>query len=110
MDMEQDDLIPEDISMKDLQNYVWRINQERGFNLTDPSKKLVMLMEEVGELAKAVRKESGMKFSRTTTRTNIEDELADVQIVLLGLAGICGVDMVAAVAKKEIENRRREWK
>jgi NTP pyrophosphatase (non-canonical NTP hydrolase) len=48
--------IPTDDSLKKLQQYIWQMNIDRGFNLEDPSKKLVMLMEEVGELAKAVRK------------------------------------------------------
>jgi len=33
-----------------------------------------------------------------------------VQIVLLGLASILGVDMFEAVKDKEAKNRQREWK
>ena len=41
------------------------MNIDRGFNTEDASKKLVMLMEEVGELAKAIRKSVGLKFAET---------------------------------------------
>lgn len=110
MTASQNDPIPSDISLKELQKYVWRMNHERGFNTDDPSQKLVMLVEEVGELAKAVRKKAGLKFSATTKQTEIEEELADVLIVLLGLASLLEVDMPAAVAAKEAKNRSRTWK
>lgn len=102
--------LPADISLKKLQEYVWQINIERGFNTEDPSKKLVILMEEVGELAKAIRKSVGMKFTDTTKRTELAEELADVQIVLLGLASLTGIDMHDAIVVKEEKNRKRVWK
>ena len=102
--------LPEDDSLKALQKYIWQMNIDRGFNTKDPSKKLVMLMEEVGELAKAVRKIAGMKFTDTTKQVDIEEELADVQIVLLGLASMLDVDMFNAVVAKETKNHKRSWK
>lgn len=86
------------------------MNIDRGFNTEDTSKKLVMLMEEIGELAKAVRKITGMKFTDSTKQTEIEEELADVQIVLLGLASMLDVDMFEAVTTKELKNSKRNWK
>lgn len=102
--------MPTSDSLKKLQEYIWEMNKARGFNLTDPSKKLVMLMEEVGELAKATRKIAGLKFTDTTLQTDVKEELADVQIVLLGLASMLEVDMDEAVRAKEAKNRDRTWK
>lgn len=85
------------------------MNHERKFNIDDPSKKLVMLIEEVGELAKAIRKTVGLKFTETTRTTELEEEIADVQIVLLGLASMLGIDMFDAVSKKEEQNHKRTW-
>jgi NTP pyrophosphatase (non-canonical NTP hydrolase) len=102
--------IPDNESLRELQKYVWQMNAERGFNTEDPSKKLVMLIEEVGELAKAIRKEAGMKFTDTTRKTELKEELGDVQIVLLGLASMLKVDMLEAVREKEKKNRERKWK
>ncbi len=101
--------LPADDSLKKLQAYVWQMNIERKFNTEDPSKKLVMLMEEVGELAKAVRKTIGLKFTDTTRQTDLIEELADVQIVLLGLASLMDIDMYDAVIAKESKNRKRSW-
>ena len=98
------------ITVKQLQDYIWKVNKERGFDLKDPSKKLVMLIEEVGELAKSIRKAASLKFTKTTKQTEVEEELADVQIVLLGLASLMKVDMVDAVSKKELKNQKRKWK
>lgn len=102
--------LPKDDSLRKLQQYIWQMNIDRGFNTEDPSKKLVMLMEEVGELAKAVRKTVGLKFTDTTKQTELAEELADVQIVLLGLASLVDIDMFDAVLAKERKNRKRTWK
>lgn len=104
------DEITEDITVERLQDYVRRMVITRGFDNESVSNKLVLLMEEMGELAKAVRKEAGMKFSETTRRTELEEELADVQIVLLDIASKLGVNMRAAVAAKEMKNSQRTWK
>lgn len=102
--------MPTNDSLQKLQQYIWAMNKQRGFNTTDSSKKLVMLMEEVGELAKAIRKDAGLKFTSTTAQTDVREELADVQIVLLGIASMMGVDMFEAVTEKEAKNRKRTWK
>lgn len=97
-------------TLKELQDYIWQMNRVRGFDLENPDKKLIMLTEEVGELAKAIRKTVGMKFDGDTSKKDVEEELADVQIVLIGLASLLGIDMAEAVNKKENENRKRNWK
>jgi NTP pyrophosphatase (non-canonical NTP hydrolase) len=102
--------IPKNDSLKNLQSYIWAMNIDRGFNLEDPAKKLVLLMEELGELAKAVRKEAGMKFTSTTQQTNTSEELADVAIVLMGLSSMLGIDLFDAIVEKEKKNRERTWK
>jgi NTP pyrophosphatase (non-canonical NTP hydrolase) len=100
---------PNQDSLREIQKYVWQMNMDRQFNLEDPSKKLLMLTEEVGELAKAIRKTVGLKFSKTTRQTDVSEELADVQIVLLGLASMLKIDMLDAVKLKEEKNRTRKW-
>lgn len=101
--------IPAGDSLNELQKYIWQMNIDRGFNTESASDKLVMLMEEVGELAKAIREIAGMKFSGSTKRTKLEEELADVQIVLLGLASMLEVEMFDAVVAKEQKNSKRNW-
>ena len=102
-------LLPVTTTVRQLQEYVEQLNEERKFS-DDVSKKLIMLMEEVGELAKAVRKQVGMKFSKNTEQKDTAEELADIQIVLLGMASLLDVDMITAVEEKERKNRSRTWK
>jgi NTP pyrophosphatase (non-canonical NTP hydrolase) len=102
-------ILPTSDSLKLMQDYVWQINKERGFNTTDPTKKLLMLTEEVGELAKAVRKNAGLTFTDTTRRTEAAEEIADVLIVLLSLATMLDVDAYEAFLAKETKNRERVW-
>ena len=97
-------------SLQEIQKYIWQKNIDRGFSEEAPEKKLVMLMEESGELAKAIRQTIGMGFSETTTMTDIKEELADVQIILLGLASTMNIDMLEAVRQKEAKNSKRSWK
>lgn len=96
-------------SLQQLQAYVWQMNKDRGFHTNTPEQKLLLLMEEVGELAKAIRKTIGLGFSETTKVTEVADELADVQIILLGLASLLDVDMLEAVKQKEEKNKTRTW-
>lgn len=96
-------------SLQKIQEYIWQMNKDRGFSSEPPERKLLMLMEESGELAKAIRQAIGMGFSETTKMTDIKEELADVQIILLGLASTLGIDMLEAVRDKEAKNAQRKW-
>lgn len=104
-------LSPEDLeALRRIQAYIWQMNIDRGFNLEDAPKKMLMLTEEVGEVAKAVRKFSGLKFDASTSRSDLAEEIADVFIVLLGLASLTGVDAAEALKSKEDKNSKRNWK
>ena len=96
-------------SLQEIQEYIWDKNKERGFSKEAPERKLLMLMEESGELAKAIRQAIGMGFAESTKTANIKDELADVQIILLGLASTLNIDMLDAVREKEKKNSTRTW-
>jgi NTP pyrophosphatase (non-canonical NTP hydrolase) len=97
-------------ALRRIQAYVWQMNIDRGFNLEDLSKKMLMLTEEVGEVAKAVRKLEGLKFDENTSQSDLAEEIADVFIVLLGLASIAKIDVAEAVKLKEEKNQERNWK
>lgn len=102
--------LTKDTTLPDLQKYIHDMIRNRGFENETVSQTLILLVEEMGELAKAIRKEAGMKFSASTKRTELEEEMADVQIVLLVLADKLGIDMREVVAAKEVKNSTRVWK
>lgn len=95
--------------LRKLQKYIWQKNIDRGFSKDTPEQKMLMLTEEVGELAKAIRQHIGMGFSKTTTRSEASEELADVFIILMGLASTLDIDIYDAVSTKEGKNAKRSW-
>lgn len=48
----------EDKSLKEIQEYIRRVIKIRGFADESAEQKMLMLIEEVGELAKAIRKDT----------------------------------------------------
>jgi NTP pyrophosphatase (non-canonical NTP hydrolase) len=102
--------LPDNPTMADFQRYVREMCEQRGFNRDDIPKKFMMLMEEVGELSKAARKDVGMKLDSTATRQNVAHEAADVLIVFIGLCNALGIDLEQAFREKETYNKQRTWR
>ena len=72
-------------SINEIQNYIKKIMEIRGFNKEKSSEKILLLIEEVGELAKAIRKNEnklGIDKTKEYNYSSIESEIADVFIVL----------------------------
>ena len=97
-------------SLKEIQAYIKKVHAERGFDDEDIKSKMMLLTEELGELARAVRKHVGVKMSDETKRANLEEEVADVFIMLLDLCNKLGIDLHQAFLSKEEKNSNRTWK
>lgn len=96
-------------TLKDLQLYVDEMIRERGFSDNVPQR-FMLLLEEAGEFAKAARRQAGLKFAKDTHTAEVDDEAADVLIILLGLCNQLGVDLEQAFRAKEAHNKTRTWK
>lgn len=99
-------------SINEIQNYIKKIMEIRGFNQEKPSDKILLLVEEVGELAKAIRKnESRSRIDKTKeyNYSSVESEIADVFIVLLSICDVLNIDLFKAFLDKEEENIKRTW-
>lgn len=94
-----------------LQHYIHEMVVRRGFDKETPRDTLLLFVEEVGELAKAMRKYLGLKTDQDKQEryTDLESELADVFIYLLDLANLLGVNLFRALHEKEQENEKRSW-
>ena len=94
-----------------LQQYIHDMVVRRGFDKETPRDVLLLMVEEVGELAKAVRKYSGLKSDeeRKGRYPALEGELADVFIYLLDLANLLDISLFRALHEKEQENEKRSW-
>jgi NTP pyrophosphatase (non-canonical NTP hydrolase) len=105
------DKLNNESTLRDLQSYVQDMVVARGFDRDeDVAKKMLLLTEEVGELAQALRKQSGLAVDISSDyHGDVAGEMADVLIILLGLANMCGIDLVEAFLTKEAINQKRTW-
>lgn len=91
-----------------LQDYYRRIARRRGWANETARDTLLLLTEELGELARAVRKSSGIGRDGLYPDTDVAAELADVQLYLVHLANNLGVNLAEAVTRKEVVNAERQ--
>lgn len=97
-------------TISELQAYYEQKAEERGFGDETAQDTLLLMTEEIGELARAIRKQSGIKTDEKGKNYAIEEELADIFIYLLHLSNILGISLEEAFWKKEEENNKRTWK
>ena len=97
-------------TLKDFQQYVLQMKQERGFNTTDKFYECCLLAEECGEVISAVRKNSKKgSIGSGSVVGNVAEELADVFIYLCSLANMHNIDLEQAFRDKEEKNKQRTW-
>ena len=89
-------------AIRELTTYVGIKIKERGFEDEAINERLLMLVEEVGELVKAVRKSNGMfvDVNREIT-SHIGEELSDVLNMLFAVAIGLDIDLAQEFQSKE---------
>lgn len=99
-------------SLYEIQTYIKEIIDIRGFGNQNIEQTMLLLTEEVGELAKAIRKDATTMSSDKSKLYNydsIESEVADVFIVLTSICNKLNIDMFKALEEKEKINTNRNW-
>lgn len=96
-------------TLRDFQDYVRVLEQERGFAHQDVLAKCLLLGEEVGELFKSIRKTSKMSIDPNSAVSTPAQEMADVIVMLCSIANRLEVDLEEAFRAKEEINRTRKW-
>ena len=104
--------ITEESTLTQVQEYVDMMVKIRGFDKESIQETVLLLLEEMGELAKAVRK-SETKMSVDESRMNsyesVESEVADVFFVLTALCNRLNINLLNAFKEKEMKNCERKW-
>lgn len=90
-----------------LQRYYKAAALRRGWSHESARDTLLLLTEELGELARAVRKSEGIARHQEWAAEDVGAELADVQLYLVHLANVLALDLSVAVTDKERVNARR---
>ena len=97
-------------SLNDIQVYITEMMKINNFNNT-PLELFCYLTEELGELAKEIRKqEKNMDMDLNKTYNScLEHELADCFIYLLAICNQYNIDLFKAFQNKEKINLERDW-
>ena len=96
-------------TLADLQQFVAAVVKHRGFDDETLQDSFIMLTEEVGELAKAIRKLHGVKMASDSAIGKIEHEVADVFWMLACVCNDLGIDLEKAIRDKDNHNQSRSW-
>ena len=97
-------------TLADFQQYVREMVEERGFKKETIAEMFLLFQEECGELAKAVRKSSGLHTDPNSQSFMIGEELADILMYLLDISNHFDIDLEDAFRRKEEMNKKRVWK
>ncbi len=103
-------VLPSTPTIADVQQYIKATVAHRGFSHESVQDNFIMLTEELGELAKALRKLNGVKVATDSTMTSVEEEVADVAWMLMCVCNKLGIDLESAIRAKEEKNKQRVWK
>ena len=100
-------------SLREVQSYIKAVNTVRGFEGQPVQDIMLLLTEEIGELAKALRKTQtnmGTDVDKQYNYGTVESEISDCFYVLNGICNRLNIDLFTCLKEKEKENIHRVWK
>ncbi|MCI8778779.1 MAG: nucleotide pyrophosphohydrolase [Bacilli bacterium] len=101
------------MDLNEIQDYIKKVIEIRGFGNQPIEQAMLLLVEEVGELAKAIRKEKTnmcIDKSKINNYDTVEGEIADVFIVLNTVCNLLNINLYDVFYAKEKVNVERSWK
>ena len=102
--------LPQRPTLSDYQTYVKAQCEARGWTDRTDTERVMMLAEEVGELAKEVRKHSGkFGYKKPATADELGAELVDVLNWLIDIANNNDIDLEKAFRAKWDKTQTRSW-
>lgn len=102
--------LPDKPNLKDFQQHLDSVCREKGWDKHNIAEVFLLLNEEIGELAKEIRKSTGFKGEKRTEHTkDLELELADVFNYILEIANRFDIDLEMAYRRKQEINQKRIW-
>lgn len=98
------------LTLAEWQSFIKQRTIDRGFQDESVQDEFMLLVEEVGELAKAMRPLNGITYATDSQKLELEHEAADVFWLLTCVCNSLGIDLAEAVRSKEAKNNTRTWK
>ena len=99
-------------TLNELQDYIKKVIELRNFDKQPIEQTMLLLTEEIGELAKAIRKDAtnmSVDNSKLSHYESIESEIADVFIVLTSICNKLNINLYNSIIEKEKKNCNRTW-
>src|SRR5260370_29458884 len=93
--------------MAALQNYYRRVALQRCYKSESPKYCLLIMVEEVGELAREIRRRERLVRHGPSTGSSESKELADIFLYVVHMANVLDVDLSKVVQEKELINLQR---
>lgn len=99
-------------SLNEIQEYIKAMMIQREFDKEDIKDEMILLTEEVGELAKAVRKTTNLKMdiAKENDKYDLKGELSDVFNYVVCMCCILDISLFDCYKEKEKRNFDRTWK
>jgi NTP pyrophosphatase (non-canonical NTP hydrolase) len=100
--------LPDRPTLADYQRLVKKLVIERGYNEETVPEVMMLLTEEVGELAKAIRKLNGQKTHQDSRVHDVAEELADCFWLVVDISNRLDIDLEQTFRAKEAKNAKRK--
>ena len=95
-------------SLRELQKKIAEISKRKGWDKDLPQNKFLLLSEELGEVARAIRKELNLYGEKEeSSKKKLEAEFADLLSYLLDLSNTFNIDLQNAFLEKTEINEKR---
>ncbi|MFC0038528.1 MazG nucleotide pyrophosphohydrolase domain-containing protein [Actinomadura rayongensis] len=101
--------LPQGASLNDLQEYVRKMEVERGFTDRTITDQALKFGSEAGEVLDAVAAYNGQPQNGERDAADLGNEAADALIMLISVCNRAGIDLEAAFRRKEQLNETRSW-
>ncbi len=89
------------------QEYYRRVAVQRGYSSESPKDCLLLMVEEVGELAREIRRRERLVRHGPPSKSSESRELADIFLYVVHMANVLDVDLARIVQEKELINLQR---
>ncbi|HET8690243.1 MAG TPA: MazG nucleotide pyrophosphohydrolase domain-containing protein [Candidatus Saccharimonadales bacterium] len=98
-------------TLTELQKHLDETCRANGWDKRSVAECFLLFSEEIGELAHAIRKETGLKGEAkpANSKDNLRHEFADALNYLMELANRFDIDLTEAYFEKHDINRQRTW-
>ena len=93
------------VDLHQLQREIYQNKVDRGFNVTDVGKEIVLMVEELGELAHAYKDSDKLPAVNISHKEEMVDAVGDLMVYCLGLCEMLGVDS-EDVLRTIVENNK----